>query len=205
MILDLGHKFRFILFRFLTRLCWISVGDPCFWDRRQNLFHRCNSGHEQQQADGRRKILLILYSWFANVQVFLGAISALAVMTILSALLGFVVTTFIPREYTYYTCTAIMFLFGVKVWEGKCWYWTTQTLHSDAVGGVEDETQREWGDAERGGGGGGSQVNLWGGERKREKPREREGERKWKWARKRGRQNLYISYSQAWLLPQSVL
>ena len=36
-------------------------------------------------------------------------------MTILSALLGFVVTTFIPREYTYYTCTAIMFLFGVKV------------------------------------------------------------------------------------------
>ena len=49
------------------------------------------------------------------LQVFLGAISALAVMTILSALLGFVVTTFIPREYTYYTCTAIMFLFGVKV------------------------------------------------------------------------------------------
>ena len=36
-------------------------------------------------------------------------------MTILSALLGFVVTTFIPREYTYYTCTAIMFLFGIKV------------------------------------------------------------------------------------------
>ena len=47
--------------------------------------------------------------------VFLAAISALAVMTVLSALLGFVVTTFIPREYTYYTCTAIMFLFGVKV------------------------------------------------------------------------------------------
>ena len=62
----------------------------------------------------------ILDSLFANDQVFLGAISALAVMTILSALLGFVVTTFIPREYTYYTCTAIMFLFGVKVWEGKC-------------------------------------------------------------------------------------
>ena len=61
-------------------------------------------------------------SLFANVKVFLGAISALAVMTILSALLGFVVTTFIPREYTYYTCTAIMFLFGVKVWEGKYCY-----------------------------------------------------------------------------------
>ena len=24
-------------------------------------------------------------------------------------------TTFIPREYTYYTCTAIMFLFGLKM------------------------------------------------------------------------------------------
>merc|ERR1719357_1544217 len=53
-----------------------------------------------------------------KLTVFLAAISALAVMTVLSALLGFVVTTFIPREYTYYTCTAIMFLFGLKMlWE----------------------------------------------------------------------------------------
>ena len=78
-----------------------------------------------------------------KLTVFLAAISALAVMTVLSALLGehtitirstirstirnvqiffikyflsgFVVTTFIPREYTYYTCTAIMFLFGKKI------------------------------------------------------------------------------------------
>merc|ERR1719312_102595 len=50
-----------------------------------------------------------------KLTVFLAAISALAVMTVLSALLGFVVTTFIPREYTYYTCTAIMFLFGIKM------------------------------------------------------------------------------------------
>ena len=49
-------------------------------------------------------------SW--QLTVFLAAIAALAVMTVLSALLGFVVTTFIPREYTYYACTAIMFLFG---------------------------------------------------------------------------------------------
>jgi len=53
-----------------------------------------------------------------KLTVFLAAISALAVMTVLSALLGFVVTTFIPREYTYYACTAIMFLFGLKMlWE----------------------------------------------------------------------------------------
>jgi len=50
--------------------------------------------------------------------VFLAAVSALFVMTILSGLLGWVVTTFIPREVTYYTCTAIMFLFGIKMlWE----------------------------------------------------------------------------------------
>merc|ERR1712158_227933 len=56
-----------------------------------------------------------------------------AVMTILSALLGFVVTTFIPREYTYYTCTAIMFLFGVKMlWEA----WKMKPNESE-------ETQRE--------------------------------------------------------------
>ncbi len=36
----------------------------------------------------------------------------------MSALLGFVVTQFVPREYTYYACTAIMFLFGLKMlWE----------------------------------------------------------------------------------------
>lgn len=50
--------------------------------------------------------------------VFLAAVSALFAMTILSGLLGWVVTTFIPREVTYYTCTAIMFLFGLKMlWE----------------------------------------------------------------------------------------
>ena len=74
------------------------------------------------------------------LQVFLGAISALAVMTILSALLGFVVTTFIPREYTYYTCTAIMFLFGVKVsrkGQLKC----SSISFADAVGSLADEAK----------------------------------------------------------------
>merc|ERR1719391_776869 len=68
-----------------------------------------------------------------KLTVFLAAISALATMTILSALLGFVVTTFIPREYTYYTCTAIMFLFGIKMlWEA----WKMKPNESE-------ETQRE--------------------------------------------------------------
>merc|ERR1711936_1466706 len=53
-----------------------------------------------------------------RLTVFLAALSALFLMTVLSALLGWVVTTFIPREITYYTCTAIMFAFALKVlWE----------------------------------------------------------------------------------------
>jgi len=53
-----------------------------------------------------------------KLTVFLAAIAALGVMTVLSALLGFVVTNLIPREYTYYACTAIMALFGLKMlWE----------------------------------------------------------------------------------------
>lgn len=50
-----------------------------------------------------------------KLTVFLAAVSALFLMTVLSGLLGWVVTTFIPREITYYTCTAIMFAFSLKM------------------------------------------------------------------------------------------
>ena len=75
-----------------------------------------------------------------KLTVFLAAISALSVMTVLSALLGFVVTTFIPREYTYYTCTAIMFLFGIKMlWEA----WRMKpTEGEDTQREVEEELAR---------------------------------------------------------------
>jgi len=68
-----------------------------------------------------------------KLTVFLAAISALATMTILSALLGFVVTQFIPRMYTYYACTAIMFLFGLKM------LWDAWKMNDNEV----QETQRE--------------------------------------------------------------
>ena len=65
--------------------------------------------------------------------IFTGALSALYLMTVLSALLGWVVTTFIPREITYYTCTAIMFLFGLKM------LWEAWRMKDDEA----QETQRE--------------------------------------------------------------
>lgn len=49
-----------------------------------------------------------------RVIVFLGALSALAVMTILSACLGFA-TTIIPRKFTYYVSTALFAIFGLKM------------------------------------------------------------------------------------------
>ena len=65
--------------------------------------------------------------------IFLSALAALYLMTVLSALLGWVVTTFIPREITYYTCTAIMFLFGLKM------LWEAWRMKEDEA----QETQRE--------------------------------------------------------------
>lgn len=50
--------------------------------------------------------------------VFLGAITALALMTILSAVFG-LAATFIPHIYTFYISTALFVFFGLKMlWEG---------------------------------------------------------------------------------------
>ncbi|KFM57325.1 Transmembrane protein 165, partial [Stegodyphus mimosarum] len=49
-----------------------------------------------------------------RITVFLGAMSALTIMTILSACLGFA-TTVIPRTYTHYISTALFAIFGLKM------------------------------------------------------------------------------------------
>jgi len=72
-----------------------------------------------------------------KLTVFLGAISALAVMTVLSALLGFAFTQFIPRIYTYYACTAIMFLFGIKM------LWEAWRMKGNEMEEVEREVEEE--------------------------------------------------------------
>ena len=65
--------------------------------------------------------------------IFIGALAALYLMTVLSALVGWVLTKYIPREITYYTCTAIMFLFGLKM------LWDAWRMKDDEA----QETQRE--------------------------------------------------------------
>lgn len=49
-----------------------------------------------------------------RLTVFIGAISALALMTVLSAVFG-MAATIIPRVYTYYISTALFAIFGLKM------------------------------------------------------------------------------------------
>merc|ERR1712083_520562 len=89
-----------------------------------------------------------------KLTVFLAALSALFLMTVLSALLGWVVTTLIPREITYYTCTAIMFAFALKMlWEawrmGEGELEETQKEVEQELAELDDG-QPQQGDSERG-------------------------------------------------------
>lgn len=47
--------------------------------------------------------------------VYLGAISALSVMTVLSAAIGFALPNLLPRKYTHYAATALFAYFGFKL------------------------------------------------------------------------------------------
>jgi len=96
-----------------------------------------------------------------KLTVFLAAVSALFLMTVLSALLGWVVTTFIPREITYYTCTAIMFAFALKMlWEawrmGEGEMEETQKEVEQELADLEGQAQA---DSERGDADGKSEVS----------------------------------------------
>ncbi|GBN56919.1 Transmembrane protein 165 [Araneus ventricosus] len=59
-------------------------------------------------------IAVVMAMKHPRVTVFFGAMSALTIMTILSACLGFA-TTVIPRAYTYYISTALFAIFGLKM------------------------------------------------------------------------------------------
>ncbi|XP_066598145.1 putative divalent cation/proton antiporter TMEM165 isoform X2 [Prorops nasuta] len=58
--------------------------------------------------------LAIMAMKHSRLTVFTGAISALALMTILSVIFGYA-ATIIPRAYTYYISTALFALFGLKM------------------------------------------------------------------------------------------
>jgi putative Ca2+/H+ antiporter (TMEM165/GDT1 family) len=55
-----------------------------------------------------------------RLAVYVGAISALAVMTVLSALMGLVLPNFIPKKYTAFAGACLFAYFGVKLlWDAR--------------------------------------------------------------------------------------
>lgn len=60
-------------------------------------------------------IAAIMAMQYSRVLVFGGAISALAVMTVLSAALGFALPNVLPREYTHYAGALLFSYFGVTM------------------------------------------------------------------------------------------
>jgi len=60
-------------------------------------------------------IAVIMAMRYSRLIIYAGAMSALGTMTILSALLGNVVTKFIPRIYTYYLSSLLFACFGIKM------------------------------------------------------------------------------------------
>ncbi|XP_055333285.1 transmembrane protein 165-like [Paramacrobiotus metropolitanus] len=65
-------------------------------------------------ADKTFFIAAIMAMRHSRVTVFSGAITALAIMTILSVFLGYA-TTIIPRLYTFYISTALFAIFGLRM------------------------------------------------------------------------------------------
>eukprot|EP00927_Polykrikos_kofoidii_P071699 TRINITY_DN67937_c0_g1_i1.p1 TRINITY_DN67937_c0_g1~~TRINITY_DN67937_c0_g1_i1.p1 ORF type:complete len:329 (-),score=58.78 TRINITY_DN67937_c0_g1_i1:125-1111(-) len=60
-------------------------------------------------------IAAILAMRHPQIVIFGGAISALALMTVLSAAIGFALPTVLPRQYTHYAATVLFVYFGVKL------------------------------------------------------------------------------------------
>jgi len=60
-------------------------------------------------------IAAIMAMRHSRLIIYAGAMSALGAMTILSALLGNIVTKFIPRIYTYYLSSILFACFGIKM------------------------------------------------------------------------------------------
>ncbi|CAF1064918.1 unnamed protein product [Rotaria sordida] len=60
-------------------------------------------------------IAAILAMRHSRLIIYIGAMSALGAMTVLSALLGNIVTNFIPRIYTYYLSSILFAGFGIKM------------------------------------------------------------------------------------------
>ncbi|CAM9365382.1 unnamed protein product, partial [Hapterophycus canaliculatus] len=60
-------------------------------------------------------IAAIMAMSYSRLAVFGGAIGALAVMTVLSAALGFALPSFLPKTYTHYASALLFLYFGCRM------------------------------------------------------------------------------------------
>lgn len=74
-----------------------------------------------------------------RLTVFAGAIAALALMTVLSAVFG-MAATIIPRVYTYYISTALFALFGLKML--KDGYYMSATEAAEELEEVQSDLRK---------------------------------------------------------------
>jgi len=104
-------------------------------------------------------IAAIMAMRHARLIIYAGAMSALGTMTILSALLGNIVTKFIPRIYTYYLSSILFACFGIKMLRDG--YLMSPDEGTDEYDEVQHEVERAEvvDDLELGGGGGTTTIN----------------------------------------------
>lgn len=67
--------------------------------------------------------------------IFIGAVSALAVMTVLSSFIGFALPSLLPREYTHYAATILFVYFGLKLLS------EAYEMHKSGSSGPSDELE----------------------------------------------------------------
>jgi len=91
---------------------WIDTGSGSFVDAFANSLVMIWA---TELGDKTFFIAAILAMRHARSTVFVGAIAALALMTVLSAAMGFALPNVMPRQYTHYASAALFLYFGCKL------------------------------------------------------------------------------------------
>lgn len=129
---------------FLVNFCYIHCEDKVITDLKETETHKASTVtyETKESTDVPKKISLgFVHAFLASLSVivvseigdktffiaaimamkhprmtvYLGAMFALGLMTLLSAVLGNIITVFIPKVYTYYASAVLFAIFGLKM------------------------------------------------------------------------------------------